>query len=206
MGQARTCHNNGIMNEMGSLGSYGGVKGWTNRNIVFTIHTVMPIFRKKTVEKPIVVAAREIVENNSHALLKVAWDEYLHIKKMDEAYDDDVQMRQITPMWFALKRIVELRGKLENLEPEDKLLFKHLKNGHLIYNEILHALIDHHNNEAEGARLLESHPELYDHLPEHLGSSEQVMNVMVEVIRQYKVDLEQFSYHFWSEIKPFVEQ
>ena len=165
----------------------------------------MALFSKTSNDPPLLAEAKRILAENSHALLKCAWDEYLHIKQTDEAYEDDVEMRQITPAWFALERLVELGGKLEDLGPEDKLLLKHLQHGHLIYNEILHALIDHHDDEEEAKHLFEKHPELHEHLPAHLNSDAQVMNAMVEVIRQYKIDLEQFSDRFWAKIEPWVE-
>ena len=138
-----------------------------------------------------------ILNNTNFVLLRAAWDEFLHILRTDSKYDEDEESDDLegiaTDCWYALKKLQEKHGDLTQFDIFELHLLKALKDGYNVYDEILHVLIDHHNDTGEAKYLFQSHPEIHLYIPKEFDNPKQVMEVLAETARIFRWELEQFS-------------
>lgn len=145
-----------------------------------------------------------ILKNTNYILLRAAWDEFLHLNRIDAKYDEDEQSQDIegaaSDCWYALKRLQSLDFDFSKFDIFDLHLLKALKEGYLIYDEILHILSDHHNDTREAKYLFMSHPEIHKYLPREFDNPKQALEVLAESARLFRWELEQFSKKYSAKI------
>ncbi len=134
------------------------------------------------------IAIRQTVD---YIILRAAWDEYVTIKKHDEdyIYGDATP----TPAWEALKKVEEYGGDLSQFGDEEQHLLRALRKGFLIYADVLHVLIDHHDDKEVAEDLFDKYPQLHDAVPQKYDNLEHIIDVVIEIVRDYQWQLEQFS-------------
>lgn len=135
--------------------------------------------------------AKAIQESVDYIMIQAAWTEYEAIKASDDAYDSDTVAK--THAWTALSKVIEQKGNFSFFPLEDLPLLKALHNGYLVYSDLLHVLIDHHDDEKAADHLFAAHPELHDALPDEFDDNSHVIEVLIEVIKDYQWQLEHFS-------------
>lgn len=126
-----------------------------------------------------------------YIILRAAWDQYVEIKSQDPDYKYGDATP--TPAWEALKKVEEYKGNFKKFTDAEQHLLRALKKGFLIYADVLHVLIDNHNDTEAGKNILEKYPDLLKSVPEEYANPEHILEVMIEVIRDYQWQLEQFS-------------
>lgn len=141
--------------------------------------------------------ASTIINETNFVLLRAAWDEFLHILRADDTYDEDEQHSNLLGLakhtWYGLQKIQKYNGDLLRFGIFELHLLKALISGYLRYDEILHVLIDHHDDEKEGEYIFTAYPKLHNVLPHEFDNPGQVIEVLVETTRQYQWHLEEFS-------------
>lgn len=125
-----------------------------------------------------------------YIIIQSAWYEYTRIKMDDDAYDHEYEME--TPVWKALEKIEEYNSNFSEFTEDEKPLLKALKSGFLIYSDVLHILIDHHDDEDAANDLYEKYPALHDAIPAKYDNPKHVIEVLVEYIKDYQWQLEHF--------------
>ncbi len=135
--------------------------------------------------------ARAIRENTDILILDAAWEEYVTIKRQEPDFEEsDIAA---APTWEALTKTVERGGNFMHFTPAERPLLEALRKGFLVYNDVLHVLIDHHQDAEAAADLYNKYPELHQHLPQEYDSPEHIIEVLVEAVREYHWQLEHFS-------------
>lgn len=137
--------------------------------------------------------AKEILESVNATVLKTAREAYLDIKKSDPAYDPDYEKAYNTalPTWRALEDVVKY-GDFKSFPKEELTSLKALKRGYMLYYDIIHLLIDHHNDVEEAKKLFEEYPDLHAALPEEYDNPQHMIEVLLETVRDYQWQLEHF--------------
>ena len=90
-------------------------------------------------------------------------------------------------------KLQEYEGDFNKFTKDDLELLSSLKDGFIAYDDIIHILIDHHDDEEAGHHIFEAHPELHDYMPKEYDNDEHVLEVLLEVVRDYQWQLEHFS-------------
>jgi len=137
-------------------------------------------------------------------LLQAAWDEYIEIKKQDPdfLYGDTKDM----PIWSALEKLEEYRGDFFAFSGEEQYMLRALKKGFLIYADVIHTLIDHHDDIEAAEHVFNKHPQIHDYLPEEYDNAEHVIEVLLEVAKDYQWQLEHFSDKHQEDIDAALEE
>ncbi len=135
--------------------------------------------------------AESIQNTSDYFVLRSAWDEYVTIKSKDEdyLYGDATP----TPAWQALDKVQEYEGDFMKFTGEEQHLLRALKKGFLIYADVLHVLIDHHGDEDAASDLFRKYPELHDHIPPEYDNTKYLIEVLIEIVKDYQWQLEHFS-------------
>lgn len=144
--------------------------------------------------------AKSITESVDYEIISAAWELYAAIKQQGEEYDADYIR---TPAWKALNKLIEFEGDFNHFQPtkEDIILLRALRGGFLVYDDVLHVLIDHHNDTALAEVVFEKHPDLHEHLPKEYNTKQELIHVMIEVVKDYQWQLE----HFYNKHKGAIE-
>lgn len=135
--------------------------------------------------------AKSIQSTVDFIFIQAAWDEYTALKQRDPNYDPEYVMRN--PAWSALSKIIEYRGDASKFLPEEKKLLMALKQGFVLYADVLHVLIDHHADPVAGHETFEHYPNLHEHMPEGYDDDAHVLEVVIEVVKDYQWQLEHFA-------------
>ncbi len=135
--------------------------------------------------------AQSIQETIDFIFIRAAWDEYTALKRRDPSYDPEFVMRN--PAWTALSRVIEYNGNFNKFTQEEKPLLMALKKGFVLYADVLHVLIDHHDDKNAGHELFEKYPDLHQVMPEEYDDDLHVIEVVVEVVKDYQWQLEHFA-------------
>jgi hypothetical protein len=160
--------------------------------------------KKVTRQQQIVEKAMTILEATRFPLLKAAWEEYARIKEAAEEEGADQYLT--TPEWFGLKRLIAYEGHFERFTLYELPLLKSLLDDYLRYDDMMHVLMDHHNDEKEAQHLFTAHPELHKHLPAQFDNTRQVIEVLVEVTHQFRWDIEHFSLEYKADIEEALKR
>jgi len=139
----------------------------------------------------IVDDSKAIRSSVPRVVVQSAWHAYIKIKKTDDAYDSEYSHN--TPVWKGLEKVEEYKGNLERFKPEEVELLKALKDGFILYSDVMHILIDHHDDEAAAANIMQTFPDIKEYIPEEFNNVRQLIEVVIEVIRDYQWQIEQFS-------------
>lgn len=134
--------------------------------------------------------AKEIQSSVNFELLVAAWDEYTEIKKRDPRYDPEYLIRPTA--WLGLSKVIEYEGDFSRFTAEEQPMLFSLKRGFIFYSDVLHVLIDHHDDAQAGEELFAAHPDVHDLIPPEYDNAEHVIEVIIEVIRDYQWQLEHF--------------
>lgn len=154
---------------------------------------------EETPDKPtgILEDVQWILAHTHYGLLSTAWDECLHILRIDPRYDEDDSSRNLygrmSYPWYALKKLEDFKGDFTQFPLRKIHLLYALIDGYEIYDEALHVLIDHHNDEREAKLLFATHPKLHQWLPQQYDNARQVLEVLAETVRMFRWELERFS-------------
>ncbi len=138
-----------------------------------------------------VADAKSIQETVDYLALRAAWDEYVTLKSQDPDYQ--YGDAPATPAWTALDKVIEYKGKFEKFTAEEQRFLRALRKGHLIYSDVLHVLIDHHDDIAAGQDLFTKYPLLHQAIPSRYDTPNKVIEVLIEIIKDYQWQLEHFS-------------
>ncbi|MCB2081618.1 MAG: hypothetical protein KDD76_03205 [Rickettsiales bacterium] len=146
--------------------------------------------------------AKEILETADYNILKAARAAYLDIKKSDDAYDPDYEeaYKMALPTWQALEAVIE-HGDFQALPKDKAELLPILRKGHLVFFDILHLLIDHHADKEEAEKLFKQYPELHQSIPDKYDNPQQMIQVLVEGVREYQWQLEHYSDKYNEDIQ-----
>lgn len=138
-----------------------------------------------------------ILKNTNFILLRAAWDEFMHLLRIDSKYDENEEKDDLegiaTDCWYALKKLEDYEGDFTKFTVFELHLLKALQDGYNVYDEILHVLIDHHNDTREAKYLFQSHPEIHKHVPKEYDNPKHILEVLLETARLFRWELEQFS-------------
>ena len=135
--------------------------------------------------------SQSIRQTIDYYILRAAWDEYVAIKKQDPdyLYGDTTP----TPAWRALEKVEEYDGDFSQFTDEEQHLLRALRKGFHIYADVLHVLIDHHSDTEAAKELYEMHPQIHEHLPPEYNTPERMIEVLIEVVKDYQWQLEHFA-------------
>lgn len=135
--------------------------------------------------------AHSIMETIDYPILRAAWDEYITIQSEDPdfLYADATA----TPTWKALEKVIEYAGDFKKFTGEEQHLLRALKKGYVIYADILHVLIDHHDDEDAAKDVYHKYPEIHEFVPEEYDNPEHLIEVLLEVVKDYQWQLEHFA-------------
>lgn len=148
--------------------------------------------------------ASEIIKNTNDDALQAAWNIYAHIKKKyPERYDgvDDLNLDIMTKTWGGLKKLVEYKGDFSKFTEDERQFLLEIRDGHQSYADVIHILIDHHDDIREAEDLFERFPRLRKVIPEEYNNPRQVIEVLIEIVREYQWQLEHFSINHYGEIE-----
>lgn len=138
-----------------------------------------------------------IISHTQYGLLSTAWDECLHILRIDPRYDEDDTSRNLygrmSYPWYALKKLQGFGGDFTQFPLRKIHLLHALKDGYEVYDEVMHVLIDHHNDEREAKLLFATHPRLHELLPQQYDNATQVIEVLTEIVRVFRWECERFA-------------
>jgi hypothetical protein len=139
-----------------------------------------------------------ILDNTNYILLRAAWDEFLHILATDKGrYDEDLSHDNLEGIamdsWYGLKKLKDFGGDFTQFNVFELHYLERLQGGFIVYDEIMHVLSDHHNDEKEANYFFQSHPEIHKHVPKEFDNPKQILEVLLETARVYRWELEQFS-------------
>lgn len=140
------------------------------------------------------VAIRASVD---YTILRAAWDEYVTLKKEDPDYQYGDTTP--TPCWKALEKLSSYGGSFMRFGPGEANLLQALRTGFMIYDDVMHVLIDHHDDARALADLAAKYPDLMNHMPPGTAPN-QIIDVMIEVVRDYQWQLEHFGMEYGAEI------
>lgn len=147
--------------------------------------------------------AKKIVDSVNDEVLYSCWDIYSHIKKNHPEqygeYDEKI-FKKLTLSWEALRKLIENDGNFKSLK-KDKLYLYALRDGHLVYHDLIHVLIDHHDDKEEAEYLFKQHPRLHDAIPKEYDNVDQVIEVLLEYAKDYQWRLEHFAMQYNGEIE-----
>lgn len=151
--------------------------------------------KKITPQQKAVQDVQTVIERTRYPLLRAAWGEYRRIKRMSDTYDnlDQGENLYTTPEWFGLHKLIAYGGDFNKFDLYELYILRSLKTGYTMYDETMHVLMDHHDDEKEAQYLFAAHPSLSKHVPPEFNNSRQVIKVLVEVTNQYRHDMEDFS-------------
>lgn len=148
--------------------------------------------------------AKKIIKSVNKEALESAWDVYVHIKKEHpEQYDDfDQQTYEIlTHTWEGLNKLIKYKGDFTKFTDEEEHFLTELRDGHLAYADVIHVLIDHHDDKKEAEYLFEKHPKLHKVIPKEYDNARQVIEVLLEIVKDYQWQLEHFAMEHYGEIE-----
>lgn len=148
--------------------------------------------------------AKKVLSSVNEEAIRSAWDIYAHIKKNHtEQYDefDEKHFKKLTYSWEGLKKIVEKNGDFKSFTEKEHYLLLAVRDGHLDYADIIHVLIDHHDDEEEAKYLYEHHPRLHKVIPKQYDNASQIIEVLLEYVKQYQWHLEHYSMKYYGKIE-----
>lgn len=153
--------------------------------------------------KKIKTAAEAILNSINSEIVDAALEAYQHIKTTSDEYDHDYEpsLKQAQDARVALNKLVSLNGDIKKFKKENPDLIQVLNDGHLAFNDVIHVLIDHHNDTKEAHDLYEHHPKLHQLIPKQYDDEQHVIEVLVEMVRDYQWQLEHFAIDFEAELK-----
>jgi hypothetical protein len=126
-----------------------------------------------------------------YVILRAGWDEYVTIKSQDPEYQYAESTN--TPAWKALEKVLDYGGDLSQFGEDEQHLLRALRKGFFIYADVLHVMIDHHDDVDAANDMFKKHPDLHAALPSEYDNPEHAIEVIIEVIRDYQWQLEHFS-------------
>lgn len=135
--------------------------------------------------------ALSIQETIDFIFIRAAWDEYTLLKRRDPAYDPEFVMRN--PAWTALSKVIDYNGDFKKFTRDEKPLLMAIKMGYVLYADVLHVLIDHHDDARAGHELFDKYPDLHSVMPEQYDNDTHVIEVVIEVVKDYQWQLEHFA-------------
>ncbi|HCR86044.1 MAG TPA: hypothetical protein DIV86_05135 [Alphaproteobacteria bacterium] len=148
--------------------------------------------------------AKNIISSINEEAIRSAWDIYVRIKKNNHekygSYDETI-FNQLKNSYEALKKVLEKDGDFQKFTDKEKHFLLALRDGHLVYSDIIHVLIDNHDNEKEAEYLYEQHPRLHKIIPKQYDNSRQVIEVLLEYVKQFQWHLEQYSMTHYGKIE-----
>jgi hypothetical protein len=149
--------------------------------------------------------AKEVLSDNPREYLESAFDSYKHIKEIhSEQYDefDNETYEMIVKSYEAITKLIKLKGDFKKLlENKDESYLHAILKGHLYLSDAIHVLIDHHDDKEEADFIFNKHPELHKKLPKQYDNNRQVLEVLLESIKDFQWQLEHFSMKYYGEIK-----
>lgn len=148
--------------------------------------------------------AKKIIASSNEEIIRSSWDLYAHIKKSHkEKYDefDEKLFKKLTYTWEALKIVMEKEGDFSKFSDNEKHFLIALRDGHLFFSDLIHVLIEHHNDEKAAEQLFEQHPRLHKVIPPQYNNTQQLIEVLLEYVKQYQWDLEQYSMKHYGQIE-----
>lgn len=148
--------------------------------------------------------AKEIIDHVGEEIIHAIWDAYKHIKEeYPEQYDDfnEPLFQKMKDSWLGINKVVEYKGDFSKFDNSEQNLLLALKDGHLAYSDVLHVLIDHHDDKKESSFIFDKRPNLHKNLPKEYDHEEQVLEVLIELTKDYQWDLEHFYLDFYEKIE-----
>jgi len=135
--------------------------------------------------------AIDIRKTIDYIILKAAWEEYTLIKERDPAYDPEYPAP--TPCWKALEKLEEYAGDFSRFLPEEQFLIHALINGFLLYSDVLHVLIDHHDDAESAHEMFDKYPQLHHYIPKEYDDDTHLNEVIIAIVKDYQWQLEHFA-------------
>ncbi len=148
--------------------------------------------------------AKKIVKSISKESLQASWTIYHHVKKEHtEQYDEfDQETYDImTRTWGGLHKLIEFKGDFTKFSEEDKHFLFEIRDGHVAYSDVLHVLIDHHDDKLEADYVFKKHPDLHKIIPREYDNTRQVIEFLIEIVKDYQWQLEHFAMAYYGEIE-----
>lgn len=153
-------------------------------------------------KKPKVTKALEEVTGAiSEEALFSAFDIYDYIYSLPQTESTGVEKENLLNMkmvWEGLKLLEKNNGKFPASEKE-KYSGVFLQ-GPVYYDDLVRILIDHHNDETAAIHIFEKHPALHSVIPKQYDNPLQVIEVLIEYIRSYQWNLENFMNQYGEEV------
>ncbi|MDX1950230.1 MAG: hypothetical protein SFT90_07020 [Rickettsiales bacterium] len=158
------------------------------------------IFKLK---KPILKDAEEVLSAISDVVFNSSLDIYRHIYTLPNSDKTGYEEENITRMKNvreSIRLIIKYEGDVNSFSEEEKEIYLPLmQEGAIYYDDLVRVLVEHHDDISEANHLFEIHPELHNYIPKQYDNSRQVIEVLIEYIRNYQWLLERFVNKYFSE-------
>ena len=169
-------------------------------------------FFKKKVTDPnsiesILMDAKAIKKSINFEVLDSAWDIYEHIKiNHPEQYDgfDEHILITMKNTWEGISQLIENNGDFSKLKNENNKILLDIRDGHLAYSDLIHVLIDHHDDKREAEYIFEKHPKLHKAIPKQYDNARQVIEVIIEIVKDYQWQIEHFAMNHYGAIEDAI--
>ncbi len=89
--------------------------------------------------------------------------------------------------------MIKYEGDFKSFSGDEQNLLRALKKGFFIYADILHTLIDHHDDKQAAKDVYHKYPEIHDFIPDEYDNPEHLIEVLLEVAKDYQWQLERFA-------------
>ncbi len=161
------------------------------------------------IKNPILQDAEEILQSISDVVFDSSLDIYRHIYTLPSAdatgYEED-NITRMKNVRQCIKLIVKYEGKISNFSDEEKEIYLNLMpEGAVYYDDLVRVLVEHHDDVAEANHLFEIHPELHNFIPKQYDNSRQVIEVLIEYIRNYQWLLEKFINNYFINYDEYTD-
>lgn len=162
-------------------------------------------FFKPLLPKNVILdSAKEVLDSLSDVVFNSAIDVYKHIyslqNKDEISYEIENVERMINVRNF-IKAIINYNGNIDDFSlPEKEKYLSLIKDGSVYYDDMIRVLVEHHDDVKEANYLFEAHPELHNFIPKQYDNPRQVIEVLIEYIRDYQWKLEAFLKEFFGEV------
>lgn len=138
--------------------------------------------------------AQEVLNSVPEEIFLSALDVYRHIYALPQTDKTGLESKNADNMqkvWQVLSAISS--SGLAGLSSETKSeMVRLLPESPVFFDDLLRILIEHHDDEVEAKKLFEMHPELHKAIPEQFDNNRQVIEVLIEYVKEFRWSLEDF--------------
>ncbi len=139
--------------------------------------------------------AQEVLNAIPEEVFFSALDIYGHIYTLPQTDKTGLESKNADNMqkvWQILKSLSS--SGFSALAAEEKSeMTKLLPEAPVFFDDLLRILIEHHDDEKEAENLFERHPELHKAIPEQFDNNRQIIEVLIEYVKEFRWSLEDFT-------------